>query len=770
MIARSSVVMCIKSAGPSLADSSAGVEARKCYACRLPRFRPRRGPDLENPVMERSLPFVLAAGLAVSLAACETDPGDEAAEAAADGEPATDNPLLRESDLPYRAPAFDEIAHEDFAEALEQAMALHADEIDQIAEQEGEPSFDNTIVALERAGQELGFVRRVFSHLVGVDRSETLEQTQAEMAPRLSAHQDDIYLNAALFARVEALHQQREELDLDPESRRLLERYHTDFVRAGAGLPEADQERLREINARLAQLGSDFNSKVQAEVNDSAVVVEDRDRLAGLSDSRIESAADAARERGLEDAYLITLRNTSGQPPLSDLKDRELREEIHRASLQRGSRGNDHDTTGIVAETVALRTERARMLGYENHADYILAEQTAGDVATVNEMHQDLAPVGMANARAEAEDLQALIDETEDEPFELAFWDWAYYTEKLREQRYDFSESDVRPYLELNNILEEGIFYSAEQLFGIRFEERDDLPVWHEDVRVWEVFEEDGTPLGLMYGDFFSRGTKRGGAWMNSYRVQSGLIGDDPVVGIHINADRPSGDDPALLTWDETTTLFHEFGHAVHGLFSDVRYPRFSGTSVPRDFVEYPAQVFEMWAVYPDVLERYARHYETNDPMPEDLLERMLEAEIFNEGFRTTEYLAASILDQEWHQADPEELPGADSVMDFEADALARNDMDFDPVPPRYRTPYFSHMMGGYSAGYYSYIWSEVLDADSVEWFHEQGGLTRENGEHYRATILSSGGSVDPMELYEEFAGREPDFEALLERRGLKRD
>lgn len=720
--------------------------------------------------MDRNLIFLLAALLLVSLAACDTDPEDDEVEVVADGERAADNPLLRESDLAYRAPPFDEIDHEHFADALEKAMDIHASEIEQIAGQDAEPTFDNTVVALERTGQELSYVQRVFSHLVGVDRSETLEQTQAEMAPKLSAHQDDIHLDPALFERIETLYEQREELDLDAESKRLLERYHTDFLRAGAGLPEEDQERLREINSRLAELSSDFNSKVQAEVNDSAVVVEDRDRLAGLSDSRIESAAEEARDRDLEDQYVITLRNTSGQPPLSDLEDRALREEIHRASLERGSRGNDYDTTGVVAETVSLRTERARMLGYDHHAEYILAEQTAGDVATVNEMHADLAPVGMENAQAEAEDLQALIDETEDEPFELASWDWAYYTEKLREQRYDFSESDVRPYLEIDNILEDGIFYSAEQLFGIRFEERDDLPVWHDDVRVWEVFEEDGSPLGLMYGDFFSRGTKRGGAWMNSYRVQSELIGDDPVVGIHLNADRPSGDDPALLSWDETTTLFHEFGHAIHGLFSDVRYPRFSGTSVPRDFVEYPAQVYEMWAVYPEVLERYARHYDSGDPMPEDLLERMLDAEIFNEGFRTTEYLAASILDQVWHQADPDELPDADGVMDFEAAALAEADMDFDPIPPRYRTPYFSHMMGGYSAGYYSYIWSEVLDADSVEWFHEQGGMTRENGNHYRDTILSTGGSMDAMELYQEFAGRDPDFDALLERRGLLRD
>ncbi len=711
--------------------------------------------------------------LPLALAACGDSPDTErdrseapAAEEAADER----NPLLVASDPPYGAPAFDRIRAEHFPEAIEKAMAEHMAEVEAIADNPEAPSFENTIVEMERSGQLLARVMRVFSALAGAHTNEELQGVQREFSPKLSAHQDAINLNAALFERVDSLYQEREELDLDPESKRLLERYHTDFVRAGARLSESEQDRLREINTRLAELGTEFSQKVLAEVNDSAVVVEDRDKLDGLSDSQIRRAAEEAEDRGLEGKYVITLLNTSGQPPLSRLTNRDLRERVHTASLNRGSRGNEHDTREIVVETVKLRGERARMLGYDTHADYILEEQTASDLQTVNDLHDDINPIAMSNARQEADDIQAIIDETEDEPFELASWDWAFYAEKVRQERYAFDESDVRPYFEFESVMENGVFYSAEKLFGITFEERHDIPVYHDTVRVYEVFEEDGTPLGLMYSDMYSRGSKRGGAWMNSYQIQSELLGGQPIVGIHLNISHPGEGEPTLLTWDETTTLFHEFGHAIHGLFSDVRYPRFSGTSVPRDFVEYPSQVYEMWASWPEVLANYARHYETGEQIPEELLERVLEAQQFNQGFRTAEYMAASTIDQAWHQLQPEDVPPAEEAMDFEARVLAEHDMDFAPVPPRYRTPYFSHMMGGYSAGYYSYIWSEVLDADSVLWFEENGGLTRENGEHFRSTILSSGGTMDAMDLYMEFAGREPKIEALLERRGLLDD
>ncbi len=705
------------------------------------------------------------AALPLMLAACGDSPEPTETERAE--RQVSDNPLLSESGLPYNAPPFDRIEAEHFGPALEKGMEEHMAEIEAIANNPEPPSFENTIVAMERSGQTLSSVSRVFFALAGSHTNEDIQATQREMAPKLSAHSDAINLNPELFSRVDALYQQRDELDLDPESHRLLERYHRDFVRSGARLSEEQQARLREINSRLAELGTQFSQNVLAEVNDSAVVVDSREELDGLSDAQIERAANEAKDRGLDGKYVITLLNTSGQPPLSSLTNREVRERVHTASLDRGARGNEYDTRGIVSETLTLRAERANMLGYANHAEFILEEQTAGSVDVVNELLADLNPIAMRNAREEAADIQAIINATEDEPLELASWDWAFYAEKVRQERYAFDNSEVRPYFEFDSVMENGVFYSAEKLFGITFEERHDIQVYHDSVRVYEVFEEDGTPLGLMYSDMYSRGSKRGGAWMNSYQIQSDLLGGQPVVGIHLNVSQPPEGEPTLLTWDETTTLFHEFGHAIHGLFSDVHYPRFSGTSVPRDFVEYPSQVYEMWASWPEVLANYALHYETGERIPDELLEKVLDAQQFNQGFRTTEYLAASTIDQRLHQLPIDEIPAAEDIMDFEAQVLAESGMDFDPVPPRYRTPYFSHIMGGYSAGYYSYIWSEVLDADSVLWFKENDGLTRENGQHFRDTLLSRGGTADAMDLYMDFAGRQPEIEALLIRRGL---
>ncbi len=731
--------------------------------------------------MNRFSHVVVAIAAAMVISACSepeppTPPAAEPGVADAPERPAADgaeldeqiNPLLVESPLPYGMPPFDQIRDEHFQPAIEQGMAEHRTEIDAIAGNSDEPTFENTIIELERTGQTLSNVMRVFSNLSGANTNENLQAVQREMAPQLSAHSDAINLNEDLFARIETLYEQRDGLELDAESLRLLEDYHTRFVRAGARLSDEDKEILREINTELAQLGTEFSQKVLAEVNASAVVFDNRDALAGLSDSRIQAAASEAADRGLEEGnYVITLLNTSGQPPLSSLENRESRERVHRASLDRGSRGNEHDTTATVSRIVELRARRAQLLGYDTHADYILERQTAGDVQTVVDLHAQVGPIAVANARLEGEDLQALINELEDEPFELASWDWAYYTEKLRERRYDFDDAEVRPYFELESVLVNGVFYSAEKLFGVTFVEREDLPVYHPDVRVWEAFEEDGTPIGLMLTDLYSRSNKRGGAWMNSYRIHSGLLGGYPVTGNHLNITKPPEGEPTLMTWDEVTTLFHEFGHVIHGLFSDVQYPSFAATAVPRDFVEYPSQVYEMWASWPEVLQNYARHYETGEQIPEELLERVMEAATFNEGFRTTEYLAASVIDMELHRLGPDDVPPAKEIMDFEARVLAESGMDFPPVPPRYRIPYFSHSMGGYSAGYYSYFWSEVLDADSVLWIRENGGLDRETGQHFRDTILSRGGSKDAMELYQDFAGRVPGIEALLERRGL---
>ena len=678
----------------------------------------------------------------------------------------TANPFFGDSELPYGMPAFDLIKNEHFVPAFERGMAEQSTEIEAIASNPEAATFENTIVAMERTGQMLTRARRVFSNLTSAHTNDTLQEVQSEMAPKFSTHNDNILLNSDLFARVASLYATGDSLGLDSEALNLLERYHTDFVRAGAELSEEQKDRLREINAELAELRTAFGQNVLNEVNDSAVVVESRDDLAGLSESQIESAAIEAESRELEGQYVLTLQNTTQQPPLTSLENRELRQRIQEISAARGSRGNEYDNRGIINRVLTLRAERATLIGYDTHAAYVLDDETAGTVDAVNDMLGRLGPRAVANARREAADLQALIDETEAEPFELASWDWLYYTEKLRQKRFNLDESQLKPYFELDRVLNAGVFFMAEQVYGVTFEPRPELPVYQEDVSVYEAFL-DGAPLGIFLFDPYARESKRGGAWMNEYVSQSTLLDEQAVVANHLNIVKPPEGEATLLTMDEVTTMFHEFGHALHGLFSSVTYPRFSGTSVPRDFVEYPSQVHEMWVTWPEVLANYAVHYETGEPIPQDLLDRVREAEQFNQGFAQMEYLAAAILDQAWHQLSAEDIPPAEALLEYQAQILVDQGMDFAPVPPRYSTPYFSHINGGYSAGYYSYIWSEVLDADSVEWFEENGGMKRENGDHFRSTLLSRGGSRDAMELFQEFRGAEPSVEPLLERLGL---
>ena len=678
------------------------------------------------------------------------------------------NPFFTESTLPYRLPPFDRIEDAHYAPAFERGMAEQIAEIEAIASQSEPPTFENTIVPLERSGRLLERVASTFFSLASAHTNDAINEIRNEMAPRLAAHTDRILLHADLFARVRALYDQRESLALDDESRRLVEEYHVDFVRAGARLSDAEKERMQEINAELAALSSRFTQNVLDEVNASAVVVETREELAGLSENRIAAAAAAAAARGLENRYVIPLLNTSGQPALASLESRGLRERIMRTSLARGSRGGEYDNREVITTMARLRAERAAMLGYPNHAAYVLERQTARTVEAVNERLASLAPPAVANARREAADLQAMAN-ADGSGLELRAWDWSYYTEKVRADRYAFDASQLRPYFELDNVIENGVFFAASRLYGLTFEPRPELPVYHPDVRVWEVFDADGSPLGLFLGDFYARPSKRGGAWMNAYVSQSHLLGTSPVVANHLNVPKPPAGEPTLLTFEEVETLFHEFGHALHGFFSDVRHPYFAGTSVPRDFVEYPSQVNEMWAVWPEVLENYAVHHETGEPMPADLLDKVLATQQFNQGFATTEYLAASLLDQAWHQLPADEVPAADDVEAFEAAALEAAGVALEAVPPRYRSTYFSHVWSsGYSAGYYSYIWSEVLDADSVEWFKENGGLTRDNGDHFRRTLLSKGGSVDALTLFRNFRGADPDVRPLLERRGLR--
>ncbi len=717
-----------------------------------------------------ALAVALTAAVSAAASAQTTGDGPVNAQPSASAERDASNPLFVESPLPLKYPQFDKLRDEHFAPAFDAGMARNLQEIDAIVNQRSMPTFENTILALEKSGKLLGNARRVFGNLNGTDTNDARKKINNDYAPKFAAHRDAIMLNPGLFQRVEAVYNQRNDIGLDAEGVRLVERYYDGFVRAGAKLPDADKARLREINARSAALGTEFSNHVLDEVNDSAVLVDDVAELAGLTEAQVSAAAAAAKAKGHEGKYLLTLLNTTGQPLLPQLDNRALRERIHKASVARGSRGNEWDNTGLVAEVLALRDERAKLLGFENHAAFILADETAGTVQAVNDMLGRLAPAAVANARREGADLQAMIDREQaakGEPtFQLEPWDWSYYTEKVRRDKYAFDDNELKPYFEMKNVLENGVFFAATQLYGITFKERTDLPKYHADTWTYDVFDKDGKPLSIFIFDPYARPSKRGGAWMNSYVGQSELEGTLPVVANHLNVPKPPAGEPTLLTWDEVTTAFHEFGHALHGMFSDVKYPYFF-MNVPRDFVEFPSQVNEMWADWPSILANYARHHRTGEPLPQALLDKKMASATFNEGFATTEYLGAAMLDQYLHQLPKERLPAAGEVMATEAAALKAAGLDYAPVPPRYRTPYFSHIMGGYAAAYYAYIWSEVLDANTVEWIKANGGLKRENGDRLRSTLLSRGGAKDAKQLFVDFTGHEPKIEPLLKKRGL---
>jgi len=681
----------------------------------------------------------------------------------------TGNPFLAPSPLPFAFPDFDAIREEHFLPAFAAGMAEQRAEVEAITADPGPATFENTVVALERSGATLARVAKVFSTLVSSCSTPGIREIEAEVAPRLAAHADAITLDPALFTRIEALFAARHDLDLDAESLRLLERHHRDAVRAGARLAPAEQERLKELNAQLSALSTEFGARLLAGANAAAVLVDDPAQLDGLPAGAVSAAARAAADRGHEGAHLLTLVLPTDQPALASLTDRGLRERLHRASTGRGL-GGEHDTRDLVLRLVALRAERARLLGHPHHASWVVEDATAGTVDAIDAMLGKLAPVAAANARTEAADLSEAACPRpacgvghRHRPIEA--WDRAFYAERVRRERFALDAEALRPYFELERVLHDGVFHAAGLLYGLRFAERDDLPRYHPDVRVFDVHDGD-EQLGLFVADFYARDSKRGGAWMNSFVEQSRLLGTKPVVLNTLNIAKPADGEPTLLTVDNVRTMFHEFGHALHGLFSDVRYPTFSGTSVPRDFVEYPSQVNEMWLEDPEILANYARHHETGEPLPSELVERLAASRRFGEGFATTEYLAAALLDQAWHRLGPD-AEVAD-VERFEADALAAAGVAEPTAPPRYRTTYFNHVFGGgYSAAYYSYIWSEVLDADTVEWFTENGGLRRENGEVFRRELLSRGGAVDPMEAYRAFRGRNPELAPLLTRRGL---
>jgi peptidyl-dipeptidase Dcp len=672
------------------------------------------------------------------------------------------NPLAAPSPLTYQLPPFAEITPEHVRAALLAGMIEQRAEVAAVVADPAEPTFDNTVVALERSGQLLARAERVFHNLTAAVSDDRIREIERAHAPLAAAHHDALRLDPALFARVDAVHAARHDAGLDEEAVRLVERYHLDFVLAGAGLDGTGRDQLRTLNQRLAQLSTTFDQTLQLATEAAAVVVEDAAELDGLSAAEVAAAAAAATERGRAGSYLLTLVLPSGQPALARLRNRELRRRLFEASVTRASAG-EHDNGPVAAEMAHVRAVRARLLGFDTHADLIAADQTARTSAAVDALLGELVGPAVVNAKAEAEVLGELAAA---DGITLAAWDWAYYAERVRAERYAVDSSALRPWFELDRVLVDGVFRAAELLYGYTFTPRPDLVGYHADTRVWEVTGAAGEPVGLYLGDFYAREGKRGGAWMSSFVTQSRLLGTQPVVVNNLNVTRPAAGQPALLTLSEVTTLFHEFGHALHGLFSDVTYPRFSGTSVSRDFVEYPSQVNEMWALWPEVLTGYATHVETRQPLPIETVQALESAALWGEGFATLEYLAATLLDQAWHRLDPDTV--VPDAQEFETRALAAAGVAFDLVPPRYRTTYFQHVFaGGYSAGYYSYIWSEVLDADTVEWFKENGGLRRENGDVFRRRLLSRGGSVDPLGAFRAVRGRDADTGPLLRRRGL---
>ncbi|MFD6445386.1 M3 family metallopeptidase [Promicromonospora sp. NPDC060204] len=687
------------------------------------------------------------------------------------------NPFAAPSTLPYGLPDFAAIREEHYEPAILAGMAAHRAEVEAIATNPEPATVENTLEALERAGQLLGRAARAYYNQLPSDSTPGLEDVQERLAPQFAAHQDAINMDARLHARVRTLADAAEagDLDLEPDTAYLLEKLLTRFQRSGIELSPQDQDTLRDLNARITSLEASFGRKLLAGANEASVLVTDEADLAGLSADARAGARAAAEARG-QDGWLLEMQLFTHQNVLASLENPATRERVQAASMARGATGGETDTREVLLELARLRAEHAQLLGYEHHAAYIAADATAGTTAAVNEMLGRLAPAAVANARREAGELAKVsgAPSGSDGADGVAAADWSYLNEAVRKERFNLDDAALRPYLELGRVLHDGVFQAAGLLFGLSFTERADLPGYHPDVRVFEVFDsvepgEPDTGLGLFLADLYTRESKRGGAWMDSLVVQGDLLGGKPVVVNNLNIVKPPAGEPTLLVWDEVTTLFHEFGHALHGLLSDVRYPSQSGTSVPRDFVEYPSQVNEMWSWEPRILKSFAVHHTTGEPMPAEWVDTMLASRVWGEGFSTTEYLAAALLDQAWHQLTPEQVPtSVDDVLPFEAAALAAAGVDFASVPPRYRSTYFNHIFGGgYSAGYYSYIWSEVLDADTVQWYAENGGLTRENGEAFRRKLLARGGSQDPLASFADLRGRAAEITPLLERRGL---
>jgi peptidyl-dipeptidase Dcp len=685
--------------------------------------------------------------------------------AATDAKFGPSNPFYAPSTLPFHAPQFDKIKDEDYQPAIEAGMAAELSEIQAIADNPEPPTFENTLVAMEKTGQLLQRARAAFGAVTSANTNPVLQKVRSEMAPKQAAHHDAIYLNAKLLARVAAVYQQRATLKLDGESLRLLEVTYDNFVRSGANLSEADKTELKKLNEEISTLSNRFSTKLLAATKDGAYLTTDKSALAGLSDAQIAAAAHAAESRKQE-GYVLPLQNTTQQPDLASLGVRATRQALFEKSWNRAERGDANDTRDDIVHLAQLRARRAQLLGYPNHAAWKLGDQMAKTPEAALKFMDALVPGATAKAASEGKDIQDVID-AQKGGFALQPWDWDFYSEQVRKAKYDLDEAAVKPYFELNNVLENGVFYAANQLYGITFHERKDIPVYQPDVRVFEVSNADGKPLALFYCDYFKRDNKQGGAWMGSFVEQSKLIGALPVVYNVANFPKPAPGEPALISFTDVTTMFHEFGHALHGMFSNTEYPSLSGTATARDFVEFPSQFNEHWALYPSVFAHYAKHYKTGAPMPTDLVAKIKNAAKFNQGYKLTELVAAAQLDMQWHTlpaSAPLQQPDA-----FEKQALEKTHLQLSAVPPRYRSSYFSHIWGGgYSAGYYSYLWAEMLDDDAYEWFEEHGGLTRENGERFRQMVLSRGNTEELAKMYATWRGKEPSVEPMMKYRGLQ--
>lgn len=684
---------------------------------------------------------------------------------AADTKFGPSNPFYAPSSLPFHAPPFDKIKDEDYQPAIEAGMAEQLKEIQAIADNPAPPTFENTLVAMEKSGQLLQRAGNAFGGVVGANTDDVLQKVREELAPKLAAHQDAITLNAKLFARVASVYKQRQSLKLDPESQRLLQVTYDTFVRSGANLSEADKTELKTLNEEIATLSNAFASKLLEATKNGAYVTKDKSALAGLSDAQLAAAEQAAKSRKLE-GYVIPLQNTTQQPDLTLLSVRATRQALFENSWNRAERGDANDTRDTISRLAQLRAKRAQLLGYANHAAWNLEDQMAKTPEAALKFMDALAPGATAKAASEAKDIQDLID-AQKGGFTLQPWDWNFYSEQVRKAKYDLNDEEVKPYFELSNVLENGVFYAAHELYGISFKERKNIPVYQPDVRVFEVFDTNGKPMALFYCDYFKRDNKNGGAWMDSFVGQSTLLGDRPVVFNVANLPKPAPGEPALISFTDVTTMFHEFGHALHGMFANTKYPSLSGTATARDFVEFPSQFNEHWALYPSVFSHFAKHYKTGAPMPAELVAKIRKAETFNQGYKLTELVAAAELDMQWHT-----LPATAALQQpdaFEAQALEKTHLLLPAVPPRYRSTYFSHIWGGgYSAGYYAYLWAEMLDDDAYQWFEDHGGLTRANGDRFRQMVLSRGNTEELEKMYVAWRGKEPSVEPMFKYRGLR--